>query len=600
MKKYKNRQEVPEKYKVDLSTIFASDKEWQKSLEENQQELKKFFDYKKEIENPKILKKYLDENMIIFSNLMELYIYAYILHDVDLKEEKYIVMKNKIESLFSEYENSTSFFKPYIIRLTQEEYNSLFLENKELEVYRKYLDEIYEEKDHVLKENEEKIINTLSETFLSYQNIMSSLIDQEHDYGKIKLENGNSILIASNNISYLKKNPSIKIRKKAVKQFMKKIEQYQNTESALLNNHIKNNCNIALLKNYQSPWQQKLKEIHIKDQVFENLKNAAKEEKKAWQDYYKLIQEVLNIRKLHCYDILLDWNKNGKEYTIEEAESIVLEALKLLGENYNKKLEKIFKHHCIDYCQYPGKFNGGYNFELRRQESKIVMNFQGDFSDILTIAHEAGHHVQQQYINENNPLQYRNTSTFVAEVASLTNEFLVNSFIIKNGKNKVEKLIGIEYTLKTFQNNFFGAVREAEMEQKMYKYVLEGNTITANFLNDLTISSMTEYLDDCLIDIENNKLSWVTRSHYFMDFYLYSYALCVVVAALLANRILKKEKGILEDYEAFLKCGFDKTPKEAYEKLGINIEDKNVIIEGINFFKEQIELYKKINNSREE
>ena len=122
----------------------------------------------------------------------------------------------------------------------------------------------------------------------------------------------------------------------------------------------------------------------------------------------------------------------------------------------------------------------------------------------------------------------------------------------------------------------------------MYEYVLEGNVITASFLNNLTITSLKEYFENSIVDIENNKLSWVTRSHYFLDFYLYSYALCVIVAALLANRISNGEKGIIEKYEAFLKVGLDKTPAEIYKKLGIEIEDKKVIEEGINYFKKQM------------
>ena len=324
MKEYKNRREVPEEYKVDLSPIFANEQEWKKHFEKNKSELKEFLKYKGHMKNPKLLKEYLDKNMDIFSNLMELYIYAYILHDVDLKDEKYIAMKKQIESLFSQYENTTSFFKPEIIHLSLEEYESLFKENKELENYRNYLEEIYKEKEHILSEKEEKIINFLGETFLSYENIMSSLINQEHDYGKVKLEDGTILQIASNNLGYLKRNPSSKIRKKATKNFREKLEQYQNTESALLYNYIKNNCNLAILKKYKSPWERKLKEIHIDNQVFENLKNGAKEAKKAWQDYYKLIQENLNLKKLYSYDTLLECNKNAKQNTIEEAQNIIL------------------------------------------------------------------------------------------------------------------------------------------------------------------------------------------------------------------------------------------------------------------------------------
>ena len=594
MLEYSSRKEVPKEYQFDLTDFYKNKEEWEKDLKKTELEIEKIKSFQGGLNDEKKLESFLKDYIELSSNIMNLYVYAMLNHDVDLNNDMYTAMLNKISSLNTNFETITSFFEPEIVSLSEEEYKNLFTKNESILQYKHLLDEIYEQKKHTLSQKEEKMLRTLSETFSSYEKMSATLINSDHNYGYIKLPDGNIVEIAANNAGTLKKNKDPKIRKKANSQFGKTLMQYQNTESAFLHNYIKNNINLAKLRNYESPWHKKLENIHISNEVFENLKTTAKQRKKAWQNYYRLMKQALKLKTLHNYDTLLEWNDTQRSYSIEDAEKIVLEALKPLGKEYGEKLKEVFDSHHIDYCGYKGKVNGGYSCSTYTKNSRIVLSFKEKFSDILTIAHEAGHNVHHQFVNDANPLWYRHTSTFVAEVASLTNEFLVNNYIAQNGHTKQEKLLGIEHTLKTFQNNFFGAIREGELEQVMYEYVANGNTLTANYLNGLVETSLKDYQGNIIKDDGYSKLSWVTRSHYYMDFYLFSYAICVVIAAMLADKILKQEKGILDQYKDFLKCGSNMYPEEVYEKLGINLKDPSVFQTGVDFFESQIKLYESI------
>ncbi len=593
MIEYKNRAEVPSKYRFDLSDFFASDAQWEEEFLKTEKQVEEIKTFQKEALSAKEMESFLEKDIELSNKILDLYVYAYLSHDVDLEVDTYVEMKNKISFLDTQFEKETSFFEPFILAMSKEKFDSLFKENPELEQYRELLEEIYQLKGHVLSEKEEKLIAALTETFSSYANISSSLINSEHHYGTVSVD-GHLVEIASNNLRYLKQNKDPKVRKTAYQKFGKIIAQYQNTESDLLNQYVRNNVNIAHIRNYPSSWEAKLQSIHISNEVFENLKNTCKTYKKVWQKYFKLIKENLKLKTLHSYDTTLDWGEKDESYTIEEAENIICTALQPLGEDYLKKLKKVFENHYIDYCQYKGKVSGGYSFSTYTHDSRIVLSFNGSFDNLLTIAHEAGHNVHHQYVFANNVPWYRDTSSFVAEVASLTNEFLVNAYLAKNGKTKEERLQGIEHTLKTFQNNFFDAIMEAEIEQKMYAYVEEGNTITATYLNTLVQNAKKEYLGTVIKKDEFTNLSWVTRSHYYMHFYLYSYALCASVASIVARKILNHEEGFLGKYKTFLSCGSNMYPEQIYATLGIDLKDKNVFKEAVLFFDNQMEEYKKI------
>ena len=296
------------------------------------------------------------------------------------------------------------------------------------------------------------------------------------------------------------------------------------------------------------------------------------------------MKKVLNLNILHSYDTSLDWNESSFEYTIEEANNIVINSLSMLGREYTDKLKKIFDNHYIDYCGYKGKTNGGYSYSTYDKPSRILMNFRNTFDDILTIAHEAGHNVHHQFVNEDNYPWYRSQAIIICEVASLTNEFLLTNYFINNSKSKKEKLLGLENIIKTYQANFFGAIMEGQLEVKMYDLVENGSSITSDFLNNEISKLLKKFEGD---------------SVNYMVYYLLSYAISVSVASNLAKRIINKEEGILDKYYKFLKCGSDMDPINVFKILDVDIEDEDVFIKGIEYFDEQLNLYEKIYNDKE-
>ena len=212
-------------------------------------------------------------------------------------------------------------------------------------------------------------------------------------------------------------------------------------------------------------------------------------------------------------------------------------------------------------------------------------------SSVSTIIHEGGHNVHHQYVAENNLLQYRDIPSLVAEVASLTNECLLSSYLAENGKTKEEKLKGIENILDVIVSNLFGAVREGKMEQDFYDYVNEGNNITKDYMCDLTKKYIDKYYGDVVNKDEFYGLSWVSRSHYYMNYYLYAYAMCISIVSYVASEILNGNKEMLDKYIKFLSTGTDKDNVDIFNTLGIDITDKNVYSKAIGYFDSMLDKF---------
>lgn len=598
MQKYNSREDVPEKYKWNLKDFFKSEKEFNESLDKCKnlvKELKKYVGCTKDAHK---LYEFLNKEIEAIALWEDLYVYAYLINDQELGNEKSIKRKNKAEQLNLDLEMNLSFFAPELLKLSKDDYEKLYKTEEKLLEYKSELDRIYRDKDHTLTENEEQIISSLVNSMNHFDDISSTMLNTLHDYGTVKIDK-EEITIATNNYRHLMKNEDKNIRKDVREKFNKVIDQYSASNAMLLSSYVSMNDTIAKIRHFASSWEQNMFHSNLDSKIFRTLVNTVEKNLGSLQKYYKLKKEVLNLKELTSDDLALEMAKSKEEYEIEQAQEIILEAIKPLGNDYTEKFKKIFDNNYIDYCQYKGKCSGGYSFSTMNNNSRILMSYNGSLDSISTIAHEGGHNVHHQFVKENNPMQYRNTPSITAEVASLTNECLLSSYLAENGKTKEERLAGIANILEVIVSNLFGAVREGKMEEEMYNEVHNGGVLTKEYLDKLSYDSLSKYYGDTVKYDDKIKNGWVNRSHYYMNFYLYSYAISISVASYIANKILSGDKEILDKYIKFLKVGSDKWPIETFKVLGIDLNKEETYKNAIEYFDKLIDKYYEIKNGGE-
>ncbi len=597
MQKYNSRNEVPEKYKWDLTPFFKDEKEFNEVYDKTTKLTLELKEYVGCTNDSNRLYEFLVKETEAVALWEDLYVYSYLVNDQELGNSESIARKSKTEQLEAVLMENISFFAPELLKLDKEAYDKLFVDNVKLLEYKADLDRTYREKEHILTPNEEVIVSKLVSAMNHYDDMSSNLLNGQHDYGKVKLNDGEVVTIATNNYRFLMKNKDVNVRKKVYKLFNKRIEQYSHSNALFLSSYISMNDKIAEIRHYKDSWYHKLFDWNLNDKVFKTLVNTTEDNLNVLHKYYDLKRRVLGLPILNRYDLSLEMTQNDKEYSIEEAQDLVRQSIKPLGNEYASKYEKIIDNRYIDYCQYKGKCSGGYSFSTMLNDSRILLSYNGNLDSVSTIAHESGHNVHHQFVNENNPLQYRSPSSIVAEVVSLTNECLLSSYLANNGKTKEEKLSGVANVLGVIANNLFDAVREGKMEQEMYKEVRKNNSLTKDFLDKKSRSSLKKYYGPAVKCDKYASNSWVTRSHYYMHFYLYSYAICISVATNVASKILGGDKVMLDNYYKFMKLGSDKWPSEAFEVLGVDLESPEVYQNAINYFDSLIDKYDEINNN---
>lgn len=593
MKQYKNRDEVEEKYKWDLSEFFESNDDFYKACKEVEDMIPSLEKYVGCSKDANKLYEYLIKLREIETIIEKILVYAIVKNDEELGKQENLDMDVKRQNIIMKFNVANAFFKPELLKLTKEEFNKL-LDNSKLKKYKVYLERIYREKEHTLNEEEEKIVNRLVMATNNFSNISSTLLNREHDYGKVTLNDGEKVKITTANSRFLQSNDDRRIRKEANTKLGKKASQYASTSASLLNSYVKLNDTLAKIYNFNDNFEANLFEDNLNRNIFDVLSHNVRDGVSSLQEYFKLKKKILNLDTLYNYDLRAKISKYKKEYTIEEGIELVRAALRPLGEDYLNKYDKLIKNRHIDFCGYQGKCSGGYNISVPSCDSRILMSYNYDLDSISTIAHEAGHHIHHQFINENNPLEYRDVPIIVAEVASLTNEFLLSNYIFNNSKDKEEKIMAIENSLDIMVNNLFGAVREGDMERLMYERVHNGESLTKDFINKIAEDSLKFYYKDAVKLNSYAKNSWIFRSHYYMDFYLYNYAICVSIASFFAKEILNGNKEILNKYLKLLTIGSDVWAIDIFKTLNISLEDDMIYKNAISYFDELVSMLKSL------
>ena len=595
MKKYNSRKDVPEKYKWDLSDFYKDEDDFKTNYNKAVNDVKKLEEYVGCTKDANKLYEFLSNDTKVSASVLNLYAYAYLINDQELGISLSLERKAKTEKLFSDYTNAVSFFEPELLTLSKEEYDTLFKEEK-LNEFKSFLDKIYRNKEHILTQNEEIIVNELTTAMNHFSDMSSTMLNQEHDYGKVTID-GKKEIITSTNYRNLMKNNNRELRKEIRENYLKVLSQYAVSSAQFLDSFVKGNVALCKIRKYKSCFDSKLFNYNMTNDAYEALISTVENNAKYYQKYLKIFKNVHKLDTLYPYDLTLDFAKSDKKYSVEDAMELCLNAVKPLGEEYFSHFKKIFDNKYIDYAEYKGKRSGAYSFATTDKDSRILMSFNDDLESISTIIHEGGHNVNYQFIMESNPTQYRDTSSLVAEVASLTNECLLSSYLANNGSSKEEKLSGIANIIDVINSNLFGAVREGHMEQDFYRYVEDGGTITKDYMNELTKKYVDKLQGNEVVNDSSSYLSWARRSHYFNFFYLYSYAICISVASYVASEILNGNKELLNKYINFLSIGCDVWPLDAFKALGVDLTKSDVYEKAIKYYDDLLDKFEEIYNS---
>lgn len=598
MEKLKHRSEVDNNSKWDLTPIYKTDKDFEKSLIEVNNLIEGFNKYKEKMMNSAHdLYATLEEDTKIDQMLNHLYMYAHLNKDSDTTNQKYQTMYEKVLNLITKYDEEASSLIPTILKYDYSKIENFYKEEEKLLEYRFVLEQVFRKKEHVLSNSEEKILSGLSNAFDFPEKIYDLFTNAELKFGTIKNEKGEDVEITDSNFSIFIRSQDRSVREQAFKTLYNGYSNYKNTIALMLANDVKTNNSVAKIRKFNSTLESALFTDNIDISVYQNLIDTVENNLSPLYKYLNIKKKILGVNELHLYDVYMPLIKEVKSsYTFDEAKDLVINALSVFGDDYINNLKKAFDEKWIDIYPNIGKISGAYSSGSYTTNPYILLNFQGELTDVSTLAHELGHSMHSYYSRKNNSYQNSSYKIFVAEVASTVNELLLAHYMLERSNDNKEKLSILNRLLELFRTTIYRQTMFASFEKEIYDKDLSGEILTSDVMCDAYYKLNKKYFGEDVVVDDEIRYEWLKVPHFYYYFYVYKYATGLSAASHIVKRILNKEENAVDDYLSFLKTGGSMYPLDELKVAGVDMTDEKVIESAIEMFNDLLNEFEDLYN----
>ena len=581
----KKRSEIEEKYKWNLEDIIPSEEALEELLKDTEEKITVYGSYKGTLGSSAArLAEFLAFDVNLDEQFARLSSYARQKSDEDTSVGTYQALLAKVSTLSTRAMEASSFAEPEILEIPEETMDA-FMETEELAHYRLLLKRLLARKEHMLSEAEEKLLSAVSEVAQAPNQIFRLFNNADIKFPAITGENGEMVDVTHGRYISLLESKDRRVRKEAFQSFYSVFKQFSNTVAATYEGNLKQACFFAKTRKYTSSREYYLSANEIPELVYDNLLKAVEDRIDLLHRYVKIRKEMLGVEELHMYDLYVPLVADyDKKVSYEDAQQLILEGLKPLGEEYLSILKTGFESRWIDVYENPGKRSGAYSNGVYGVHPYVLMSFNGGMSSALTLAHEMGHALHSWYSFYEQKATYAHYKIFVAEVASTCNEILMLRHLISNAKSKEEKMFLINQMLEKFRGTFFRQAMFAEFEWKSHQMCWEGTPLTKDVLCKLYHELNVKYFgEDMIVDPEID-FEWERIPHFYRPFYVYQYSTGFAAATAVAGKILAGDEKALKGYFEFLKGGCSMTPIELLKLCGLDMEKPDVVSEALDVF----------------
>ena len=572
----KDRKTIEQKYKWNLNDIYENYDMWESDLEKFEKLTKEVPKYKGQIKNSS--EKFVELELLMekIARLLDrLYLYPYMLKDLDSTDEITSIKMQEIEMIYTKFGTETAWIAPEMLEIPEETMNEWIKKHPELEERRFGLSEMYRLRKHVLSEDKEQLLSHFSQFMGSSSDIYGELSISDMKWNTVKLSTGEEIAVSNGVYSkILATNRNQEDRKLAFEALYKSYENSKNTFAAIYRAIIQQNVASCNARSYESCLDRALENKNIPKEVYFSLVNSAQENTAPLRRYIELRKKALKLKEYHYYDNSINIVDYNKVFKYDDAKEIVLNSVKPLGEDYQAKMKRAISEGWLDVFETKNKRSGAYSINIYDVHPYMLLNYQETMDAVFTLAHELGHTLHSMHSSGAQPYSTADYTIFVAEVASTFNERLLLDYMLENSDDSLEKIALLEQALGNIVGTYYIQTLFASYEYEAHKMIEEYKAVTPDILSDIMYNLFKKYFGESITIDELQKIIWSRIPHFFRSpFYVYQYATSFASSAKLYEN-LKTNPESREKYLTLLKSGGNNHPMEQLKLAGVDLTKK--------------------------
>jgi len=572
-----DRTKVPDEYKWDLTAIYPSDQAWRAAREKLASELPKLRQFQGTLaSSASRLADALETQSNFDKELTRLFVYAGSSSDQDTRVSTYQGMQQEVIQLGSVLGTESAFIEPEILKMDNATIERFLAQESRLHVFRHYLEDIARRRAHTLSNAEEKLLAASSVMASGPSSVYGIFADADFPYPSVTLSDGKSVKLDKATFSLHRASASREDRQKVMEAFFTALGKYRGTFGSMMNSNVQGSVFYAHARNYETSLHAALDQPNIPASVYSRLVQGVNRNLPTFQRYLKLRKRMMGLSELHYYDLYAPLVSSvDTKYPVDVAERNILEALAPLGPEYAAGAKRAFTERWIDMYPTEGKTAGAYsNGAAYDVHPYMLLNYNGKYDDMSTLAHELGHTMHSHFSNKTQPYPLSAYPIFVAEVASTFNEALLIDSMLNKIKDDATRLSLLGNYLESIKGTVFRQTQFAEFELRMHEMAEKWQPLTGDDLSKLYSEIVKKYYGHdqgvCIVDdyIANE---WAFIPHFYNSFYVFQYATSFTASSALSEKVLSGDPGATQRYLRFISAGKSKYPIELLKDAGIDM-----------------------------
>jgi oligoendopeptidase F len=573
----RDRGKIPDKYKWNLADLYPSDVTWRAAKDRVAGELPALSAFKGRLAaSPATLADALETMSRFDKELSRQYAYAHMLADQDTRDSGHEGMKQEMVRLFAALGAQGAYIEPEVIRFGQGTIEKFIAAEPRLKAYEFYLKDIARRAPHTLSEAEERLLADAGPLAGSPSNTYGIIANADLPYPTVTLGDGKAVKIDQAAYNSLRALPARADREKVMSAFFNTLGGFGRTFGTTMSGNVQKALFLSKTRKYPSTLEWSLNAANIPASVYTRLVDGVNRNLAVFHRYLNLRKRMLGVDELHYYDLYAPLVASmNLQYSPEEAQRLVLEATAPLGADYQAVLRRAYSERWIDFFPNEGKRSGAYSqggaYDVHPY---MLLNYNGKYEDVSTLAHELGHTMQSYYSNRTQPYPLANYPIFVAEVASTFNEALLIDYMLKTITDADARLSLLGSYLEGIKGTVFRQTQFAEFELRMHEMAQKGQPITGEGLDRLYLDITKKYYGhDKGVMVVDDYIAheWAFIPHFYRDFYVFQYATSFTASSALAEKVKAGDGEATRRYLAFLSAGGSKYPIDLLKDAGVDM-----------------------------
>jgi oligoendopeptidase F len=566
------RDQIPAADTWDLTVLYPGTEDWAAGFAALQKSYEGIAQFKGRVgQSAKDLLECLEFEKDLSLQIERLGHYASLRSTEDSSNAENLGRDAQFDNLMTRIGEACAFLSPEIMAIEESRFEQ-FLQDPVLAPWKTSLRKLRRLKPHTLSAAEERLLALGSSAVRGHSETFSQLTNVDMKFGVVRDDKGEERPLSQSSYSSFLVQRDPAVRRRAFEQFYAEFTDHQFTLASSLANSVKADVFNARARNYPSARECALFQDDVPVTVYDNLISTVRANLQPLFRYYALRKRVLQLPELHPYDTYVPIVPNIETHvSFEEAIDKVVCALQPLGGEYCRVLEDGLRNgRWCDRYESKGKRSGAFSSSSYGNPPFIMMNYKADvFSDVYTLAHEAGHSMHTWYAQGHQTFQDYHYPIFPAEVASTFNEELLTHHLLEQTSDRQMRAYLINRQIDDIRGTVYRQTMFAEFEKLTHAMEEAGEPLTLESFRKTYRALLDAYFGpDVAID-DALELECLRIPHFYSAFYVYKYSTGLSAAVSLSQQVLKD--GTAERYLGFLKSGGLEFPLPTLAAAGVDM-----------------------------